>query len=180
MKTLSKFMLAMLCMLWFGTADPAPAAAFDAGPAAPGGSSRPVIHPAQNDIWVQFFEQNRRRDGRNQRRRRRKHDIIPLRTNPGAQQLRMRELRPQERRRNRNQRHEQDAAREAVRRGDILPLGGIIRSAQNHCPGKFLGAKLQRGGGGFSYRVRILRPSGRRVGLVVDAKTGDVVGGRCR
>jgi uncharacterized membrane protein YkoI len=67
-----------------------------------------------------------------------------------------------------------------VRRGEILPLGGIIRSVQSHCPGKFLGAKLQRGRGRFSYRVRILRPSGRRVGLTVDAKSGAVVGGRCR
>ena len=173
MKMRSIFLPAMLSMLWLGAAEPAPAA-------AAGGKFGPEIYLAQNEIWVQFFEQNRRRGGRKQRRRRRKHDIIPLRTNPGAQQLRMRELRPQERRRNRDQRQEQDAAREAVRRGDILPLGGIIQSAQNHCPGKFLGAKLQRGGGGFSYRVRILRPSGRRVGLVVDAKTGDVVGGRCR
>ena len=101
-----------------------------------------------------------------------------MRTNPGAQQLRLRELRRQDRKR--DQRQEQDAAREAVRRGDILPLGGIIESVQSHCPGKFLGAKLQRGGDGFSYRVRILRPSGRRVGLTVDAKTGAVVSGRCR
>ncbi len=180
MKMRSKFPLAMLCVLWFGTADPAPAAAFDAGPAAPGGKFSPVIRLSQSETWVQFFQQNRRRDGQNQRRRRRNNDFIPLRTDPGEPRLRMRELGPQERRRNRNQRREQDAAREAVRRGDILPLGGIIQSAQNHCPGKFLGAKLQRGGGGFSYRVRILRPSGRRVGLVVDAKTGDVVGGRCR
>ncbi len=140
----------MLCMLWFGTADPAPAAAFEAGPAAPGGKFSPVIRLSQSEIWVQFFERNRRRDGRNQRRRRRNNDFIPLRTDPGERQLRMRELRPQERRRNRKQRQEQDAAREAVRRGDILPLGGIIRSAQNHCPGKFLGARLQRGRGGFS------------------------------
>ena len=180
MKMRSNILLAMLCMLWFGTADPAPAAAFDAGPAAPGGRFSPVVDLVQGEIWVQFFEQDRRRNGRNQRRRQRNFDVMPLRTDPGAQQLRMRELRPQERRRNRNRRREQDAAREAVRRGDILPLGSIIRSAHSHCPGKFLGAELQRGRGGYSYRVRILRPSGRRVGLLVDAKTGAVVGGRCR
>ena len=176
----SKCILSMLCLLWFGATDPAPAAAFDARPAVRGDDVSPVIRLAQNDIWVQFFDRNRRRDGRNQRRQRRQFDVMPLRTNPGAQQQRMPQFRRQERNRNRRQRKEQDAAREAVRRGDIMPLGGIIQSVQSHCPGKFLGAKLQRGRDGFSYRVRILRPSGRRVGLTVDAKSGAVVGGRCR
>jgi len=171
---LAKILLAILCMLWFGTAGPAPAVAFDAGPAIPPaqGESR-----AQSEIWVQFFEQNRRRDGGNQRRQRRTYDVMPLRSDPGERQPRLPEFRRQER--NRNQRQEQDTAREAVRRGDILPLGGIIESAQSHCPGKFLGARLLRGRDGYSYQVRILRPSGRRVGLTVDAKTGAVVGGGC-
>lgn len=184
MKMLSKFVLAMLCLLWFGPADATPVAAFDGAPAMAGEGVSPVIRLAQNKIWVQFFERNRRRDGRNQRRqnrqRRKKNDFIPLRSKRGEKQLRMREGRPRERRRNPKERQQQDTAREAVRRGDILPLGGIIESAQSRCPGKFLGAELQRGRGGYSYRVRILRPSGRRVGLTVDAKSGAVVGGGCR
>ena len=181
MKIRSITLLAMLCALLLGAADFTPAAAFDAPAATRGGAGRvaPMAGPGQNRSWVQFFDQNRRGTGQKQRRqRRRNNDLIPLRTDPGQQRLRMRDLRRQDR--NRKQRQEQDAAREAVRRGDILPLGGIIRSVQNHCPGKFLGARLQRGQDGFSYRVRILRPSGRRIGLLVDAKTGTVVGGRCR
>ena len=162
-------MLAALCMLWFSVADPEPVAA--------GARFTPAIELAQNDIWVQFFEQNRRRNDRSQRRN---SDVIPLRTGPGERQPLMPEFRRPDRSRDQKQREEQNAAREAVRRGDILPLDGIIESVQSQCPGKFLGAKLQRGGDGFSYRVRILRPSGRRVGLTVDAKTGAVVGGRCR
>ena len=181
MKMRSKSVLAILCALWFGAVDLAPAAAFDFGLPAPGGGFRLAPQLAQNEIWVQFFERNRRRDGRNQRRQlrqRRNDDAMPLRTDPGEQGLRLREL--HRRKRNRDLRQEQDDAREAVRRGDILPLGGIIESVQNYCPGKFLGARLQRGRDGFSYRVRILRPSGRRVGLVVDAETGAVVGGGCK
>ncbi len=174
MKTLSKCILGMLCMLWFDTVDATPVAGFSPAPAAPEASIGPEIRVTQNKTLVQFFERNPRRNGGNQRRqnrqRRNNNNVIPLRTGPGGKQLHMRELRPQE----------QDTAREAVRRGDILPLGGIIESAQSRCPGKFLGAKLQRGRGGYSYRVRILRPSGRRVGLTVDAKTGAVVGGGCR
>ncbi|MDA1323153.1 MAG: hypothetical protein O3C34_00265 [Proteobacteria bacterium] len=176
-RRLAKPLLAALCMLWFGAADPAPVAAFGAEPAAAKGRFKPAIELAQNDIWVQFFEQNRSRSRRNQRR---KGDLVPLRTDPGEQQPLMPEFRRPDRNRDQKQREEQDAAREAVRRGDILPLGGIIESVQSQCPGKFLGAKLQRGGDGFSYRVRILRPSGRRVGLTVDAKTGAVVGDGCR
>jgi uncharacterized membrane protein YkoI len=178
MKMLSKFSLAMLFMLWFGAADTRPAAAFNANSVKSGDSAGPIIQPTKNKNWAQFFEQNRGRAKKNKRRQQRNEYVIPLRTNPDQRQLRKREWPRQDR--NRKQRQEQDAAREAVRRGDILPLSGIIRSAQSHCPGKFLGAKLQRGGGGYSYRVRILRPSGRRVGLTVNAKTGDVVGGRCR
>ncbi len=163
MKIRTRTLLAMLCALWFGATASPPAAAFDAG---------------KNRTWVQFFDQNRRGTGQNQYRPRRNNDLVPLRTDPGQERLRMRDLRRQDR--NRLQRQEQDAAREAVRRGEILPLGGIIQSVQSYCAGKFLGAKLQRGQDGFSYRVRILRPSGRRIGLMVDAKTGAVIGGRCR
>jgi len=176
MKIRSLFLLLLLCALGLGVAGTVPALAFDPGPQGNGGSG-PVIQPPQNGTWAQFFERSRRRDERGQRRQRREFDVMPLRNDPGQRQIELRELRRQER--NRNQRQEQDAAREAVRRGDILPLGGIIRSAQSYCPGKFLGARLQRGGDGFLYRVRILRPSGQLVGLTVDAKSGAVVGGRC-
>lgn len=168
---------ALLCLMWLVTAAAGPAAAFGSGPTAPGGDGGPALHLSQNDIWTQFFERNRRRNDAN-RRRRPDLDIMPLRTDPRAQQPRPRQFRRPDR--TRSQRREQDAARDAVRRGDILPLGGIIRAARAYCPGKFLGARLLRGRNGFSYHVRILRPSGRRIGLTVDAKSGAVVGGRCR
>jgi uncharacterized membrane protein YkoI len=140
---------------------------------------------AGNHLWVQFFEQKRRRDQkqrRNQRqqnKQRRNFDSsVPLRTAPVDKQLRKRELRRRDR--NRKERQDQDDALKAVRRGEILSLEGIIPSVQSSCPGKFLGARLQRGRNGFSYVVKILRPSGRRIGLTVDAQTGDVIGGRCR
>lgn len=160
-------MVIAACLLLCGMAAAPPGAAID--------KSDYKTQIAENGTLVQFFEQNRRRNRQN-----RQNDIIPLRNNPNEPQLRQRELRRQDRNRNSSQRRDQDDASKAVRRGDILPLDGIIRSAQSYCPGKFLGAKLQRGGNGYSYRVRILRPSGRRIGLTVDAKTGAVVSGRCR
>lgn len=76
-------------------------------------------------------------------------------------------------------RSEQDRARDAVRRGQALPLAQIIGGLQNRCPGTFLGAQLIRTRQGLAYQVRILRPSGRRVTLLVDAGSGAVVRGRC-
>ncbi len=61
-----------------------------------------------------------------------------------------------------------------------MPLAKIIGGLQNRCPGTFLEAKLQRTRQGLAYRVRILRPSGKRVTMLVDAATGAVVSGRCR
>jgi uncharacterized membrane protein YkoI len=62
----------------------------------------------------------------------------------------------------------------------VLALDSIIRSVRDYCPGNFLDATLQQQRGGAFYRVRILRPSGQRVVLGVDARTGAVVAGRCR
>jgi hypothetical protein len=164
---LIKTLLVAVGLLFWGLATVPPAAAFD----------RPEHRTqiAENGTLVQFFEQNRRRN-----RKKRRNDLIPLRNNPDEQRAPVRELRRQDRNRRNSQRRDQDDASKAVRRGDILPLDGIIRSAQRYCPGKFLGAKLQRGGKGYSYQVRILRPSGRRIGLTIDAQSGAVVGGRCR
>ena len=177
-----KTLLTMFCLAWVFAAPPLHAGDFGAPGQASDDRSDAAIQLAKKELLVQFFEKNRRRKGRNQRRQQRKQrqfDTIPLRTAPGSQGLQMRELDRRDRSRSRKQRRDQKDAAEGVRRGEMLPLSGIIRSAQSQCPGKFLGAQLQRGGKGISYRVRILRPSGRRVALTIDAKTGAMVGGRC-
>lgn len=123
--------------------------------------------------------QNFNRDRRDRRRiRRPRNDWIPLRPPPNSGRQRGNGVRQQPPRRNRVQ--DQDAARDAVRRGEVLALDGIIRSVKDYCPGTFLDASLERKRGGIFYRVKILRPSGQRVVLGVDARTGAVVAGRCR
>lgn len=120
--------------------------------------------------------QDFRRDRRDRRQiRRRNNDWIPLRSAPPRRnnQIQRKQLRQR-------RKQEQDAARDAVRRGEVLALGSIIRSVRDYCPGTFLDASLQRQGNSIFYNVKILRPSGRRVVLGVDARTGAVVGGRCR
>jgi len=183
MKIRPKTLLTMYCLAWVFAATPLHAGDFSALGQASDNRLNAEFQLAQNEFLVQFFEKNRRRNSRKQRRQQLKPhqiDTIPLRTAPGSQGFRMRELDRRDRNQSRKQRRDQEDAAEGVRRGEMLPLSGIIRSAQSQCPGKFLGAQLQRGGNGISYRVRILRPSGRRVGLTIDAKTGTMVGGRCR
>lgn len=94
-------------------------------------------------------------------------------------QLRNQRNKPKRSRGRRKGRSEQDRARDAVRRGQALPLAQIIGGLQNYCPGAFLGARLVNTRQGLAYQVRILRRSGRRVTLLVDAGSGAVIRGRC-
>jgi hypothetical protein len=80
----------------------------------------------------------------------------------------------------RPRRSQQDNARDAVRSGAALPLSSIIKGVQVSCTGRFLGAHLIRRGDQLVYRLNILRPSGKRVTIFIDAANGNIVRGRCR
>lgn len=77
-------------------------------------------------------------------------------------------------------RREHDRARDAVRDGQALPLGNIIRELQRTCPGTFLNAVLVERDGRLVYRLQTLSTGGRRLFTIVDAATGAVVSGGCR
>lgn len=131
------------------------------------------LQPVQSETQL---AQNSRRDRRDRGRiKRRNNDWIPYRSAPPRRSSPPRQQQMRQRRA-----PEQDDARDAYRRGEVLALDSIIRSVRDYCPGDFLDASLQRQGNGIFYRVRILRPSGKRVVLGVDARTGAVVGGSCR
>ncbi|MBK19953.1 MAG: hypothetical protein CMM52_14065 [Rhodospirillaceae bacterium] len=121
----------------------------------------------------------RRRDRRGGPRFRRppRRNDLQLRSPPEEvlERRRIRRLRNQQRRN-----REQDNARDAVRSGRALPLSSIIQGVQASCPGRFLGARLIRRGDQLAYRLNILRPSGQRVTMFVDAANGSVVRGSCR
>lgn len=122
----------------------------------------------------------RRRDGRGRkgpRFRRPPRDDFQLQSPPQEvlERRRLRRLRNQQRRD-----RDQDSARDAVRSGAALPLSSIIQGVQASCPGRFLGARLIRRGDQLAYRLNILRPSGQRVTMFVDAANGNVVRGRCQ
>ncbi|SLN59797.1 PepSY domain-containing protein [Oceanibacterium hippocampi] len=70
----------------------------------------------------------------------------------------------------------QDEARQAVRSGEVLPLSRILGPIRQNYPGKLLDADLDRRGGRWVYRIKILEPNGRVRGLTVDGRTGQIIG----
>lgn len=70
-------------------------------------------------------------------------------------------------------RAEQDEAREAMRRGEIMNYGKIRRRAEVRLGGRLVGARLRRTNQGWIYEVRMLKETGKVEFAVLNAKTGE-------
>lgn len=73
---------------------------------------------------------------------------------------------------------EHDDAREALRRGDILPYSQIKRIIESQLDGKVVGQKLRRTNRGWQYDLRLRPPNGRVMVLIVNAKNGSIISKR--
>lgn len=73
---------------------------------------------------------------------------------------------------------EHDDAREALRRGDILPYSAIKRIVESQVDGKVVGQKLRRTNRGWQYDLRVRPKNGRVMVVVVNAKNGSIVSRR--
>ena len=73
---------------------------------------------------------------------------------------------------------EHDDAREALRRGDILPYSAIKRIVEGQVDGKVVGQKLRRTNRGWQYDLRVRPQNGRVMVVVVNAKNGAIVSRR--
>lgn len=71
--------------------------------------------------------------------------------------------------------YDQAAAREALRRGEILPLARILSIANAAVPGDVVLVRLVRQNYGWRYRVRILTETGRLRLVRLDAGTGRII-----
>ena len=67
------------------------------------------------------------------------------------------------------------AAREALRCGEVLPLGRIVTIANRAVPGDVVLLRLIRQDYGWRYRVRILTETGRLRLVRIDASTGRII-----
>lgn len=70
---------------------------------------------------------------------------------------------------------EQDAALQAMQRGEILPYAKIRKRAEQTFKGQLVGERLRRSNKGWVYEVRVRQGDGRVVFGLLDAATGKEV-----
>lgn len=73
-----------------------------------------------------------------------------------------------------------DRAREAVRSGQIRPLGEIIAGVTKRYPGRVVDVDLLQGPGRWVYRVKMLRRDGGVMVVDVDARSNRILSVRGR
>jgi len=70
---------------------------------------------------------------------------------------------------------EQQAIREAVARGEVIPLPKILVIAQKAAPGDIIDVELEQKDWGLKYELKILTADGRVRKVDINARTGKVV-----
>ena len=70
---------------------------------------------------------------------------------------------------------DQDEARDAVRKGKIMPLTAILQIVTKREPGTVMEVELETKNSKLTYRLEILTGSGRRREIRLDARNGDVL-----
>lgn len=68
-----------------------------------------------------------------------------------------------------------DDAREAVARGEALPLSEILRIVRRVEPGEVIEVELERNDGRLEYEIEVLTPRGRVRKVTLDARTGAIL-----
>ena len=71
---------------------------------------------------------------------------------------------------------EQQAIRDAVRRGELVPLPRVLAIAQARVAGDVLKTELEQKSWGLQYEVKILTATGRVREVKLNARTGAVIG----
>jgi uncharacterized membrane protein YkoI len=70
---------------------------------------------------------------------------------------------------------EHEVVREALQRGEVLPLVKILAIANQQVPGDVIEVELEQEKVGLIYEIKILTSNGRVREVKIDARTGNVV-----
>jgi uncharacterized membrane protein YkoI len=70
---------------------------------------------------------------------------------------------------------EHEMVREALQRGEVLPLVKILAIANQQVPGDVIEVELEQEKVGLIYEIKILTGNGRVREVKIDARTGNVV-----
>jgi len=73
-----------------------------------------------------------------------------------------------------------DRARRALEAGEVLPLKTVLEKIALDTPGQVMEVEMERRRARWVYEIKILRPGGALVKLVVDASDGTIVARRAR
>lgn len=68
-----------------------------------------------------------------------------------------------------------DRAREALARGEILPLSRILLVVEKEAGGRVIEVELDHDDGRYIYEVETVSPNGRMMELSIDAATGKIL-----
>jgi uncharacterized membrane protein YkoI len=71
-------------------------------------------------------------------------------------------------------RHDQDAARQAVERGEIKPLADILAAIRSRIPGDVVGVQIEQKRSRWVYELRVADTKGRLFEVYVDAQTANI------
>lgn len=71
--------------------------------------------------------------------------------------------------------NEHDAVRDALQRGEVLPLTKILAIAGQQVPGDVIEVELEEKKQALVYEIKILTPTGRVREIKIDARTGAVL-----
>ncbi len=75
---------------------------------------------------------------------------------------------------------EQENARDAYQRGEIMSLEDIRRNVQRDFDGQIIGTQLKSNNADYVYKFRVLSPDGNMMTIDVDARTSRVIDVRGR
>jgi uncharacterized membrane protein YkoI len=70
---------------------------------------------------------------------------------------------------------DQDIAREALQRGEVMPIARILTLVAQYMPGDIIEIELDTQRGRLTYEIRVLTPAGRVGELTLDARTGELI-----
>jgi uncharacterized membrane protein YkoI len=68
-----------------------------------------------------------------------------------------------------------ERARQALERGEVLPLAEILERVRSQAPGEVIETEFDREGGRWVYELKLIDPQGRVVELEVDAVDGRIL-----
>jgi uncharacterized membrane protein YkoI len=70
---------------------------------------------------------------------------------------------------------DQDEARDALRKGKIMPLSAILEIVTKREPGTVMEVELETKDGKLTYRIEVLNDKGRRREIRLDARNGNIL-----